>query len=314
MIKLMHVNDYVIDTSQFKPLLNDKIVEEFEQRVAEYVGAKYACSIHSATMAIFLCLRDQEYTTITVPSIIPQVVPSAICCAGQDLMFNDNTNWVGDSYILHQFEDCKIIDSAQKLAKNQFVDEANDEDLMIFSFYPTKPVGSIDGGMIVSNDKEKIDNLKIISRYGMSLLKDNSWERNLLLPGWKLYMNSVQAYVANKNMDLLEDKTRIYKEICERYNDAFGLNNTSNHLYRINVENNDKFLALMKDKGIQCGVHYRAAHMMDCYEKKDLDLPGAVKESQTTASIPFHEKLTNEEVECIIKEVKPYVITPSSRG
>ena len=56
MIKLMHVNDYIIDTSQFKPLLSDKIVEEFEQRVAEYVGAKYACSIHSATMAIFMCL------------------------------------------------------------------------------------------------------------------------------------------------------------------------------------------------------------------------------------------------------------------
>ena len=28
MIKLMHVNDYMIDTSQFRPLLNDKIVEQ----------------------------------------------------------------------------------------------------------------------------------------------------------------------------------------------------------------------------------------------------------------------------------------------
>ena len=313
MIKLMHVNDYVIDTSKFRPLLNDKIVEEFEQRVAEYVGANYACSIHSATMAIFLCLKDQEKTTISVPSIIPPVVPNAICCAGQNLIFNDNVDWVGNSYILHQFEDYKIIDSAQKLAKNQFIEEANDEDLMIFSFYPTKPVGSIDGGMIVSNDKEKIDNLKIASRYGMSLLKDNSWERNLLLPGWKLYMNSIQAYVANKNMDLLEDKTRIYEEICERYNDAFGIDNTSCHLYRINVENNNEFLDLMKEKGIQCGVHYRAAHLMDCYNRKDLDLPMSVYESQTTVSIPFNEKLTNEEIDYIIKEVESYVIPSSSR-
>ena len=38
----------------------------------------------------------------------------------------------------------------------RFKKEANDEDLMIFSFYPTKPVGSSDGGIIVSNDFEKI--------------------------------------------------------------------------------------------------------------------------------------------------------------
>ena len=31
---------------------------------------------------------------------------------------------------------------------------------MFFSFYPTKPVGSSDGGIIVSNDKAKIDYLK----------------------------------------------------------------------------------------------------------------------------------------------------------
>ena len=31
MINLMHVNDYIIDTSKFRPLLHDKIVDEFEQ-------------------------------------------------------------------------------------------------------------------------------------------------------------------------------------------------------------------------------------------------------------------------------------------
>ena len=28
-------------------------------------------------------------------------------------------------------------------------------DIMIFSFYPTKPVGGMDGGMVVSNDKKR---------------------------------------------------------------------------------------------------------------------------------------------------------------
>ena len=63
----------------------------------------------------------------------------------------------------------------------------------------------------------------------------------------------------------------------------------------------------MKNKGIQCGVHYKAAHNIECYGNTGLHLPNSEKTSRTTASIPFHEMLTDEEVKTIIKEVKPYV-------
>ena len=303
MINLMHVNDYIIDTSKFRPLLHDKIVDEFEQNIADFVGAKYACSFHSATMAIFLALVEKSRETITIPSIIPPVVANAILCSGHGLNYRDDVNWVGNSYILHQFEDYKVIDSAQQLTENQFKEQANDEDLMIFSFYPTKPVGSSDGGLIVSNDKEKIDRLRILSRNGMSLEK-NSWERNILLPGWKMYMNSIQAYIANENFKKLESKTKRYNEIREIYNEAFGKNNTSLHLYRLNVDNNDTVVSSMKERGIQCGIHYKAIHLMGAYSRPALDLPLSEQESKTTISIPYHEMLTDEQIETVIKEIK----------
>ena len=49
MIKLFHINNYDINTSRFSNLLHDDVVNEFEQNFANYVGAKYACSINSAT-------------------------------------------------------------------------------------------------------------------------------------------------------------------------------------------------------------------------------------------------------------------------
>ena len=67
MVKLLHVNDYSVDTSNFKPLLNDSIVEEFEQKIAEFVGAKYAVSMHSATSAIFLALLNKNQE-VSIPS------------------------------------------------------------------------------------------------------------------------------------------------------------------------------------------------------------------------------------------------------
>ncbi len=304
MIKLMHVNDYIIDTSKFRPLLNDKIVEEFEKKIANYVGAKYACSIHSATMAIFMCLMEEDKQVVTIPSIIPPVVPNAVLTSGHEIAYKDDVDWVGHSYVLHQFEDYKIIDSAQQLDKNQFKEQANDNDLMIFSFYPTKPVGSIDGGMIVSNDKRKIDRLKILSRYGTNF-EDNSWERKFVLPGWKMYMNSVQAYVALQNFNKLEQKMQRFDEIREQYNDAFGLDNTSRHLYRMRVNNREEFISQLKDKGIQCGIHYRAVHDIDCYKSEiESDLSLSQIESDVTVSIPLHEMLTDEEVSSVIKGVK----------
>jgi UDP-4-amino-4,6-dideoxy-L-N-acetyl-beta-L-altrosamine transaminase len=308
MIKLMHVNDYVIDTSQFSPLLNDKIVEELEQKIASYVGAKYACSIHSATMAIFMSLIEKEKQIITIPSIIPPVVPNAILTAGHYVNYKDDVDWVGASYILHDFGDYKIIDSAQQLDKDQYKNQANDDDLMIFSFYPTKPVGSIDGGMVVSNDKNKIDRIKTLSRYGTNF-EDNSWERKFILPGWKMYMNSVQAYVALQNFYKLEDKSKRFDEIREIYNNEFDLSNTSRHLYRMRVKNRDSFIEKMKEIGIQCGIHYRSVHSTECYKPKtETKLFLSEIESSTTVSIPFHEMLTEEEISKVIQGVKKCLV------
>jgi dTDP-4-amino-4,6-dideoxygalactose transaminase len=304
MIKLMHVNDYVIDTSQFRPLLNDKVVQELEEQIADYVGAKYACSLHSATMGIFMSLLKQEKTTVEIPSIIPPVVPSAILTAGHTIKYRDDVDWVGGSYILHQFKDHKIIDSAQQLDKSQFAEQANDKDLMIFSFYPTKPVGSIDGGMIVSNDEEKIRRLKILTRYGTNF-EDNSWERKFVLPGWKMYMTSVQAWMALENFKKLEAKAKRFDEIRNHYNSAFGLSNKSRHLYRLRTDDRDEFMSHLKERGVQCGIHYRSVHDVECYSPTvEAELPLSIMESNSTVSIPYHEMMTDEEVETVVKEVK----------
>jgi dTDP-4-amino-4,6-dideoxygalactose transaminase len=154
MIQLFNINTHKIDTSEFSNLLHDDVVIKFERVIAEYVGAKYACSVNSATSAIFLSLLNKN-VTIDLPSMIPPVVANAIITSGNKINFIDDVDWVGHSYILHQFDDYKVVDSAQKLEKNQFKKECNPQDLMIFSFYPTKPLGRLDGGMVVTDDYEK---------------------------------------------------------------------------------------------------------------------------------------------------------------
>ena len=304
MINLFHINNHVINTSCYSNLLHDKIVDKFEQTIAEYVGAKYAVSFNSATSAIFLALIGKN-ATIKVPSMIPPVVLNAIITSGNKHDFIDDVNWVGDSYLLHDFGNYKIIDSAQKLESNQFKKECNSNDLMVFSFYPTKPVGSCDGGMIVSDDYEKIVLLKEIALNGMSF-SENNWERKIKLPGYKMYMNSMQADIGLRNFIKYESKLSRLKEIKHIYNDKFNLKNTSNHLYRIRVAERDNAIKELKKNGIQTGIHYASLHNHGIYKSNNSNCLKSEIESSVTLSIPFHEKLKTKDLNYIIDALNQY--------
>jgi len=302
MIPLFNINNHTVHTGNLGNHLHGPDVDEFTSNFCNYVGAKYGCPISSATNGIFLAFEGKG-ETVTVPSVLPPVVVNALYHAGQQVRYKDDPEWVGGSYELHDFGSYKVIDSAQRVDRDQFK-EATDDDLMIFSFYPTKPVGSIDGGMIVSNDKDKIDYFKQRSLNGMSFA-ENNWERKQVSLGWKMYMNSFQAFIANQNLKKLDKKRESLKTIRQEYNYAFNLSNTSDHLYRINVEDREKVMQRLKEKGISTGVHYTPLHTQPLYKELDPDakLPRSERDGDTTLSIPFHEKMTKDDVETVVWEV-----------
>jgi dTDP-4-amino-4,6-dideoxygalactose transaminase len=303
MINLFNINDYVVDTSKFSHSLHGHCVLELEKKICDFVGAKYACAVSSATNAIFLSLLGKN-VTVNIPSMIPPVVLNAIINSGNKINFYDNVEWVGDSYILHDFGDYKIIDSAQKLQKAQFIKEAKPADLMIFSFYPTKPIGGLDGGMIVTNDYDKIRWFREAAYNGMTY-DENSWNRQIVFPGWKMYMSSFQAHVVLQNFNKYQNKKNKLCDIRKKYNFSLGYDNISEHLYRINVLERDKFITNMKKQNISCGIHYDAAHLHAVYKKYNNSiLPKTEKITTTTVSIPYHENLTDEEINKVIKCVK----------
>jgi len=211
---------------------------------------------------------------VKVPSILPPVVVNAIVTSGNQYEFYDDIEWVGDSYILHHFEDYKVVDSAQKLEKDQFKKECNPEDLMIFSFYPTKPIGSCDGGIIVSDDLNKILHLKEMALNGMSF-SENNWDRKIKFPGYKMYMNSIQSDIAIKNFEKYESKLERLSYIREYYNKNLSLNNVSSHLYRINTNNRDLLIKKLKENKIQFGIHYTSLHNHNVYKINDNTLPNS---------------------------------------
>jgi hypothetical protein len=175
---------------------------------------------------------------------------------------------------------------------------------MIFSFYPTKPLGGSDGGMIVTDDYEKYKWFKEAVLNGTTY-SDSSWGRDISFPGYKMYMNSIQARILLNNFKFFHKKMRVLNSLVTTYNSVLGYNNTSQHLYRIEVVHNKTFIEKMEKFGIVCGIHYPALHLNSIYNGgRKFECPKSKKLDHRTVSLPMNEKLSFYELEYIVDKVK----------
>ena len=188
---LFNINNYSINTESFGHMLHGDVKYEFEEEFAKYVGAKYACTASSASIIFYIAMKYflngvPEEKKNSHPIFIPSMIPAAIANIAHNLDYPtswyDDVDWVGDSYVLYdtnpvmKCDGCpkkraqtypKIIDSAQKVEKNQFIKETDSPaDVIVFSLYPTKPIGGMDGGIVVTNDENAAAYFKSVTNLG----------------------------------------------------------------------------------------------------------------------------------------------------
>ncbi len=205
-------------------------------------------------------------------------------------------------------------------------------DIGCFSFYVTKNIITGEGGMAITNNKDYADKMKIFALHGMS--KD-AWKRfsdegykhyQVIYAGFKYNMMDIQAAIGIHQLPRIDKYWKRRKEIWERYNEAFKNLPVftpakvspdikhSYHLYTllIDIDNinisRDRFLEKMTKRNIGVGVHYIALHLHPFYKKKfgykRGDFPNSEWISDRTVSIPISPKLTDKDVEKVIKAVK----------
>jgi dTDP-4-amino-4,6-dideoxygalactose transaminase len=247
---------------------------------------------------------------IVIPSIIPPVVPNTIFNAGLPVVFNNNTTWVGGNYTMTNrpiMGYIDIIDSAHEIYKDHYNDvRVNESDLVIYSFYPTKPLSGMDGGAIVSNEYGIIDLIRILSHNGIQL------DGVQKFVGHKFYMNSVQAYIANENLKRIGERHERINKIRGIYDVGLKCHKyvtRSYHLYIIRVKDNYKFVKIAEAAGIECKIHYTPQHSNLLYgllRPGNLTFNESLAFGKTCVSIPFHEALTDKEVETVIKYVNSH--------
>jgi dTDP-4-amino-4,6-dideoxygalactose transaminase len=159
-----------------------KIVEMFEETVADYTGAPYAVSVDSSTNALFLCCKYLQVETVTIPARTYLSVPQSIIHAGGNLLFSEK-DWKG----IYQLEPYPIYDSAKRLTSGMYIPGS----FMTLSFHIKKHLKMGKGGMILTDNKEAAEWFLRARYEGRSKVKYH--EDNIEICGWNMYMTPQEA-------------------------------------------------------------------------------------------------------------------------
>lgn len=165
-----------------------KVVEDFENKVANWYGAPYGVAVDCCTHGIELCLRMLNVKTITVPIRTYLSVPFLANKIGIDLKWKDD-DWV-DYYYIDNNTNYKIIDAAVLWKPNSYISGT----FMSLSFQFQKHLSLGRGGMILTDNKKAKDELKKMTYDGR--VSDIPWrEQNISTMGYHYYMAPETAQI-----------------------------------------------------------------------------------------------------------------------
>jgi perosamine synthetase len=180
-------------------------VAEFENKFAEYTGAKYAVAVSNCTTALHLAMIIAgigQNDEVICPSMSYIATANAIKYVGAKPVFaevnpanynldikdvekriNSKTKAI---LLVHQIGMPADIDAFKELAQQhnlRLIEDAacavgssykgskigSHSDLVCFSFHPRKVISTGDGGMIATSNESYYNRLKLLRQHGMSI-------------------------------------------------------------------------------------------------------------------------------------------------
>lgn len=204
-------------------------------------------------------------------------------------------------------------------------------DFTNFSFHAVKNMTTAEGGAATWKEIYGVDSNDLYKRYMLMTLhgqtkdalakdKGTSWEYDVVATQYKCNMPDVLAAIGLAQLRRYESIIVRRHELIERYNKAFeGLNiqvlnhrdenhRSSGHLYFVRFLGKDadfrnRFYDRMKEKGVNCNVHFKPLPMMTAYKNLGFDIkdfPNAYAMHENQLTLPMNSVLTDEEAQYVI--------------
>lgn len=214
--------------------------------------------------------------------------------------------------------------------KNSKVGSCKFSDMAVFSFHPVKIITTGEGGMILTNNENLYEKLKLYRSHGitrnpalMTHEPDGAWYYQQIDLGFNYRMTDIQAALGYSQMNRLEDFVARRRYLANRYNEKLKAlplkipyqsadTNSSWHIYVVRLDFNQvkkskvQIFAEMREKGVTLNLHYIPVHTQPYYEKlghKPEDCPNAIKYYEEAFTLPLYYSLTDEQQDYIVNSL-----------
>jgi dTDP-4-amino-4,6-dideoxygalactose transaminase len=184
-----------------------RVVEMFEEAVAEFTGSRYGVAVDSCTTALFLSCLHERVGEVTIPARTYISVPNAIIHAGGTVRFID-TDWTGS----YRLGGTRIVDSALRMRRGMY-----DDGLVCVSFHARKHIKIGRGGMVLTDDAEAAEWLRRMRFDGRHGAVPFLFDSDIAEQGYNAYLTPEQAA---RGLQLLEghpddapDLTPVYPDL-----------------------------------------------------------------------------------------------------
>jgi len=347
-------------------LTNGPKLDIFEQKFKKFTKSKYAIGVSNATAALYLSLKalgikknDEvivpDLTFVATANVVLQVGATPVLVDIDDETLNISTESIiknisrktkaiipvhlagtpcdmqkimkiARSNSLKVIEDCAhgIGTSYNKKHVGNFGNAG------CFSFYPTKNLTTIEGGMVITNDEKIADFIQLARNHGMSrsLMSRYSsgkpWEYDIKDIGYNYRLDEIRSTLGISQLQKLTILNKKRLTAFLYYNKGLknipglivpnekNFRDNSCHLYIIRITadakiSRDKLFYSLQKKGIGSSVHYKPLHEFTLFRKKGISrgsLSISKRIYKEILSLPMYPQLPRSSQDYIIKSIK----------
>lgn len=360
----------VVETLRSSWITQGPAIERFERDVAEYVGARYAVAFANGTAALhgacFAAGIGKGDEVITTPITFLASSNCVLYCGGKPVFADINPltyNLDPDAVVKQITKKTKVIipvdfsgqpaemDRFHMIAKDYgliLIEDAAHSlgaeyggrktgtlaDMTMFSFHPVKHITTAEGGIIVTDNAEYAEKLRLFRSHGVTrnpgwmTQSDGPWYYEMHALGFNYRITDLQAALGSSQLKKLDRFVKRRREIAAAYTEAFRHMeelqvpyqhpnaNSSWHLYVLRWRNSkytggrDKAFERLRAMNIGVNVHYIPIYRHPYYRSigfTDINCPHAEQYYEEALSLPIFPAMTDEDVDYVIRSVSQIV-------
>lgn len=347
-------------------LTDGPILREFESVFAKFTGAKYAIGVSNATAALHLSLKAigiGKGDEVIVPDMTFVATANAVRLCGATPVFADvdkddmnispksiqeNLSSKTKAILPVHFAGkvCKI-NKIKKIAQSNKLEIIEDCAHAIgaryegrhvgnfgsagcFSFYPTKNITTIEGGMVITNSKEIGDFIRSARNHGItkSLSQRYShgkpWDYDVLESGYNYRLDEIRSALGLSQLKRIRKLNLLRKKAFEYYNRQLGkiggiicpsISKADDNVYHLYIGrissrfgiSRDQLFEKLLSSGISTSVHYKPLHKFTAFKKLHSNLKNLKNSDdlfREIISLPMFPNITRREQDLVIKQIK----------